>query len=221
MTEWTERAGAFPLGRKPYEIFAGSRRKSTDPADETAVALNTRPKVVVSRLLEKVDRSQGVAAASRVSRRTLMRRILRTLAILLAAYVVLALAIGGVIGMLQPAFGPEGAQGILRTFDQNGRVHETRLAVIDDGGTLWIQSAQHFRGWYDRLLLNPEVELLRNADVRAYRAVPLDTPETESGVSNLLKQRGTFRFYLFRALLLFADVKPVRLDPAGTEPKAE
>jgi dihydrofolate reductase len=55
MTDWTKSAGAFLLGRKTYEIFAGSWPKSTDPADEAAVALNTRPKYVASRTLERVD----------------------------------------------------------------------------------------------------------------------------------------------------------------------
>jgi len=54
MTDWTRRAGAFLLGRKTYEIFAQAWPKSTDPADEIAVALNTRPKFVASRTLREV-----------------------------------------------------------------------------------------------------------------------------------------------------------------------
>ncbi len=55
MTEWTRGAGAFLLGRKTYEIFAGSWPKSTDPADEIATALNTRSKFVASRTLDQVN----------------------------------------------------------------------------------------------------------------------------------------------------------------------
>ena len=55
VTVWVEQAGGFLLGRKTYEIFAGSWPNSTDPNDRVAVALNTRPKYVASTTLGGVD----------------------------------------------------------------------------------------------------------------------------------------------------------------------
>ena len=56
MTEWTQRADAFLLGRKTYEMFADSWPKSTDPAE----ALNVRPKFVASRTLNKVNWNNSI-----------------------------------------------------------------------------------------------------------------------------------------------------------------
>ena len=67
MTEWTKRAGAFLLGRKTYEIFAGSWPKSTDPADEIATVLNTRPKYVASRTLAKLDWNNSILLKGEVT----------------------------------------------------------------------------------------------------------------------------------------------------------
>jgi len=67
MTEWTKRASGFLLGRKTYEIFAGSWPKSTDPADEIATALNTRPKFVASRTLHKVEWNNSILLKGEVA----------------------------------------------------------------------------------------------------------------------------------------------------------
>ena len=67
MTKWTKRADAFLLGRKTYEIFAGSWPKSTDPTDEIATALNTRPKFVASRTLDSVDWNNSILLKGEVA----------------------------------------------------------------------------------------------------------------------------------------------------------
>jgi hypothetical protein len=139
-----------------------------------------------------------------------VKKVARTALVVLGSFVVLALAFDAFMGVAQLELEPGRAEGVLRTFDDEGRAHESRMIVIDDGDTTW----DHFRGWYHRLRRNPDVELIRDGDILRYRAVPLDTPEAKSHMKQLLIARtGTFGYYAIRTILLFAEVKPVRLDP--------
>ena len=143
-----------------------------------------------------------------------MKRTAQVIATLFGAYVLLALAVNGVAGVVQPELGAGSGEGVLRTFSADSDVYERRLAVVEDEGVLWLASVQHFRKWYHRLVENPNVELVRDGEVRSYRAVPVDTPEAQARMLQLLRARaGSTRFAVMRAFWFFASIKPVRLDP--------
>ncbi len=141
-----------------------------------------------------------------------MKRAARITVAVLVGYVGLALAFDAFIGVSQIALG--GPEGVLRTVDEKGQVHETRMIVLQDGDVTWVQSGHHFRGWYHRLVLTPDVELVVGDEARPYRAVPLDDPVSKANMKRLIEERvGRVRAGVIRTILLFAEVKPVRLDP--------
>lgn len=141
-----------------------------------------------------------------------MRIVVRTLAAIVGLYVALALGVEAYSALAQPSL--DDGECVLRTFDASGTPHDTRLALLRDGETLWVQSGHHWRGWYDRVLANPDVELVVDGAARPYRAVALDTADARAHLREVIMRRtGIAGYYAIRTLLLFAPIKPVRLEP--------
>ena len=137
-------------------------------------------------------------------------KLVRILAMLLALYVGLGLLADAAIGWFQPQ---GGNTAVLRTFDLSGGSKDTVLGLLDDHGQLWVESGHWFRGWYRRVVANPDVELVRGGQAAPYRATPLDTPEAVDTVTRLMGKGSSSRYWIARTLLLFAPIKPVKLDP--------
>ncbi len=137
-------------------------------------------------------------------------RLIRVLVIVFAVYVALGLVFDGLIGLFQPH---PGGTAVLRTFDANGRSKDTVLGLLHDNDQLWVESGHWFKGWYRRVQANPDVELVRDGKVEPYRATPVDTPEAIDLVERLMGKGRSGRYWVMRAMLLFAPIKPVRLDP--------
>ena len=138
-------------------------------------------------------------------------KLLRILAIVLVAYVGLGLMFDSVIGSLQPQF--DGTV-VLRTYEPGGGgAKDTVLSLLDDDGQLWVESGHWFRGWYRRVQANNDVELTHNGQTAPYRAVPDESPETLAHVTDLMKRANGGGYYVARTMLLWAPIKPVRLEP--------
>lgn len=137
-------------------------------------------------------------------------KLVRIAAILFVVYVALGFTLDAAIGYFQPQ---QGNTVVLRSFGSDGTPHERVLSLLEDGDTLWVESGHWFRGWYHRVRANPDVELVRGGETKPYRAVPVDTPEALARVEQLMGRGRGAGYWAARAMLLFAPIKPVRLDP--------
>ena len=137
-------------------------------------------------------------------------KLVRALAILVVTYVALGLLADAAIGWFQPQ---GGNTAVLRTFDAGGAPRDTVLGLLDDHGQLWVESGHWFRGWYRRVVANPDVELVRGGQTAPYRATPTNTAEAVDTVERLMGRGTSSRYWIARTLLLFAPIKPVKLDP--------
>jgi hypothetical protein len=58
----------------------------------------------------------------------------------------------------------------LRTYREDGLATETSLWVVEDRGVLYLRAGSPDSGWLERLQANPDVELVRGGEMRAYKA---------------------------------------------------
>jgi len=138
-------------------------------------------------------------------------KLARIAAIVFGIYLALGLVLDAAIGYFQPQ---RGNTAVLRTFDPDGQQpRETVLGLLDDHSQLWVESGHWWKGWYHRVQANPNVELIRDGVAKPYHAVPVDSDAALDTVTRLMGKGTSARYWVGRAVLLWAPIRPVRLDP--------
>ncbi len=101
---------------------------------------------------------------------------------------------------------------VLRTRDDAGVVHETKMWIVDHDGAVWVRVADPKRHWYRRLLAPPEVELVRRGETSPRRAHPDPTSPTRLAIDQAFAAKYGLVDFWYGALVRRAPV-PIRLDP--------
>ena len=102
----------------------------------------------------------------------------------------------------------------LRTFDERGVVHETKLWVVDQPDGAWVRVARPERQWLQRLRKNPEIEILRHdAAPLKVRATPDPSTDTKARIDRAFREKYGIVDWWY-GLLLRSNPIPVRLEAA-------
>lgn len=131
-------------------------------------------------------------------------RFLVSLLVLMVGAVVLA------VGAMFLASELGGEVVTLRSFDESGRGHDTRLWLVDHENRSYLRGDPE-SGWYLRIQGEPQVELLRSDESRRFEAVPSETMNEH--VNRLMEQKYGVANQIVG---LMADVeanRAVRLEP--------
>ena len=101
---------------------------------------------------------------------------------------------------------------VLKTRDDAGVVHDTKMWCVDHDGAPWVRVANVERQWYRRLLAHPDVELVRKGESSARTAHPDPSPSTRLEVDDAFARKYGLIDFWYGAILRRGPI-PIRLDP--------
>jgi hypothetical protein len=132
-----------------------------------------------------------------------VRFVVRTLVAALLLFVILQFT-----GYVH--WSPGGETVVLRTFDGRGIGSDTTLWIVDLGGHPYVRSGRTGSDWLARLRATPEVQLVRDGQVTAYRAVVV--PKMQDQVNRAMAEK----YGLAASAMAFwvepAESTPIRLE---------
>src|SRR5262245_22081311 len=112
-----------------------------------------------------------------------MNRAVKWLAIAFGAYVLIVVAFESLVVFMGHRQAEQGvAPGehwlVITTQDANGS-RDTVVGGVEVDGQLYVAANHWPRGWFDRALANPNVDVTRDGERMRYRAEPVSGTERE------------------------------------------
>ena len=104
---------------------------------------------------------------------------------------------------------------VLTTQDADGNPMETRLWIVDHDGFQYLRAGAEGSGWYQRLVADTEIEVVRNGDGAVYIAVP-DSAMTET-VNLLMADKYGWADSYIGTIFPRDDAIAIRLEPVVVE----
>ena len=100
---------------------------------------------------------------------------------------------------------------VVTTQDETGVKSETRLWIVEHEGSRWLRSGGGAAsGWYQQLLANPQLELLRGTTRYYHRATPV--PDMQATVNDLMGEKYGWADSYIGFLFGREDSIAIRLD---------
>ena len=100
---------------------------------------------------------------------------------------------------------------VVTTTAADGSTHETRLWVVDHDGSAWLRAGGDGSGWYQLMLTNPEILMVRDGALASYTVQPDATQRDE--INALMRGKYAWRDAYISFLFSRDGAVPIRLVP--------
>ena len=101
----------------------------------------------------------------------------------------------------------------LGTVGADGATTETRLWIVDDGGSAWLRAGVPESGWLLRIQANPAVVVERGGTRASFRAVPVFDAVLRDRIHRLMRDKYGWADRWISIVRNGGGSVPVRLDP--------
>jgi len=102
---------------------------------------------------------------------------------------------------------------VVTTTAADGSTHDTRLWVVDHDDSAWLRAGGDASGWYQQMLADPDIEMIRN-DVRAAYAIQPDATQRDL-INTLMRDKYAWRDTYISFMFSRDDAVPIRLVAQG------